>query len=752
MRVTARARSAAIDTGFLSALLVLGLVGFRTTYSGDGFLLAGLLAILLGCAVGQVCVALRQPVLAVTALTLLTFFAAGPPAVLRAAPDWAALHALAGGAVHGWKDLLTTLPPVGSGGPLLVVPFLLLLAGAVVGTVVAMRTSAAALVLLAPGAVLAAVLLLGTATAPARLLQGNVFGCCALAWVAVRHRRNHPVATSGRRSLPRAAAALGMLVVAGLAAVPLAPALPFAHANDRVVLRRYVTPPFEVGRYPSPLAAYRRFMTVDRTQPLFAVDLPAGSLVRVATLDTYDGNVWGAGSDGPDDQATGDPGFQRVGDVISTSARGVARIVHVRIAAAWAASTNDVWLPVTGVVTGVHLTRPAEAAAFRYDLTTDTGVVPDGLGAGEAVSVHVIVPPTSGNAAHLQGYGQPLVTAAQTTFLRGEIESLLKAPCSPGPASAGVDPMATVQAVERAFLSCGALSHGEGGDQSQYEPGHSVHRLSEMISQPQLVGDDEQYAALLALLANQTGVPARVVVGAAVPPGGVVHGADMHAWVELHVADGVWQTVPSGDFVPTRQPSKQPPPQIDQQNPPPVPPPATSRLPSSDEQPDLASGDGHSHPSANHHGSWHVPTAVIRVLTYGGPPVLLGCLVCAALVLAKARRRDRRRSRGSATSRLAGAWAELLDHTRDLGLRPVRDGTRREQARSLEALDVGRLAQSADQGVFGPGEPADDQVRDYWDRVELFRRATVSELSRWRRWRTALSPASLRASGLQGVP
>jgi hypothetical protein len=308
----------------------------------------------------------------------------------------------------------------------------------------------------------------------------------------------------------------------------------------------------------------------------------------------------------------------------------------------------------------------------------------------------------------------------------------------------------TLTAVEKAMKNCGALSHGEGADQTQYAAGHSEYRLGQMIAQPQLVGDDEQYAALLALISNDLGYPARVVVGAVVPAGGAVVGADLHAWVEVHVDNDQWLTLPSSDFVPTRPPSKQPPPQVDQKDPQPLPPPATSRLPSSTDQPDLTAAEGRTNKSK--HGGWfHIPGFVVAIARYAGPPVLFVALVCGAILGAKAVRRTRRRTRGDAPARLAAGWQEVLDQARDRGVPVVRGLTRREQAQALTELDLTRLARDADSGIFGPGVPSDEQVEHYWRQVEAFRAESVQGLGRWRRWRIWLNPASLWRSGLGGV-
>ena len=93
----------------------------------------------------------------------------------------------------------------------------------------------------------------------------------------------------------------------GAAAVAAQPVGTWAAGGDeadvsRVVLRTYVEPPFDVGQYPSPLASFRRY--VEMPQPdaanlydrvLFTTEgAPAGTRVRIATLDDYDGVVWGA--------------------------------------------------------------------------------------------------------------------------------------------------------------------------------------------------------------------------------------------------------------------------------------------------------------------------------------------------------------------------------------------------------------------------------------------------------------------------
>ena len=72
-----------------------------------------------------------------------------------------------------------------------------------------------------------------------------------------------------------------------------------------------------------------------------------------------------------------------------------------------------------------------------------------------------------------------------------------------------------------------------------------------------MVGNDEQYAAVMALLAGEVGVPARVVLGAVVPDDGVVTGKDVQAWVELRAADGSWRTLRTEKFMSNEPPAEQ---------------------------------------------------------------------------------------------------------------------------------------------------------------------------------------------------
>ena len=128
----------------LTALTLIGLLGFRATYGGHDYLIAGLTGVILGIAIGHLGFRARLPLLAVTAIGVLAFLLIG--AVVAQAslgsqiPTLTTMHEVALASVHGWKQLLTTARPVGTTAHLLVLPYLLGLVCGATGCTLASRT------------------------------------------------------------------------------------------------------------------------------------------------------------------------------------------------------------------------------------------------------------------------------------------------------------------------------------------------------------------------------------------------------------------------------------------------------------------------------------------------------------------------------------------------------------------------------------------------------------------------------------
>ena len=743
------------------------LAAFGTSFTGSAHLVVGLLGAVIGATVTHLTRAAGWPIVSAVVICLAVFFLLGGPLCLRSLGDTSVLPGgstmarVADQAIFGWKDLLTTLPPIDGDGPLLVLPWLTGMLAGLVGVGLAhlsVRRAwlAAALPVLGMTAVLAGVILLGVRHPQSLLLQGSVFTALALTWLAIRARRASAAVQGGATSYVRGVGAGAMLALAAGVAYP-ASALIAGDDEGRVVARTWVEPPFDIGRYPSPLAGFRKYVDLQgRTDPanvydktLFDVEgVEAGTRVRIATMDRYDGMVWGATDNalpGPADDS-----FQRVSSTIDNPVEGKQVDVTITLGEGW----SGVWLPTVGALRSMSFETAdarAKAEVFRYNLATSTAVVPSGLRPGDRYSFTAVEPD---DELTDETVGSAEVTALPpgAAFIQGPTEKWTE--------GAGVDPMDRVLAAAEHLRTEGKYSDGVGRTERIYVGGHSVWRLSdEFVNAPQIVGNDEQYAATMALVANDIGVPARVVLGAVVPEGGRVTGKDVSAWVELRAADGSWRTLPTEAFMSTTPPADQVPetdtPMSGTVIPPPnpIPPPSdageqsdadlkerkATRKEADDEEEGLIPG---------------LPAWIGAVLTYVGGPLLLVVLLLGAVVGLKAWRRHRRRNADSPSARFVGAWRELVDHARDLGhavpLGPT--VTRREQSVGIVSGRAGGLARRADGFVFGPHAPEATAATAYWESIDAERRAMSREVGRWQRLRAATSLRSLRSGGAGRTP
>ena len=689
-----------VDMGFTLALAAVALTAFGSSFTGSAYLVVGLLGTVIAIVVTHLTRAAGWPVISAVVICLVLFFLLGGPLCLRSLgdtytlPGAGTLARVADQAVFGWKDLLTTLPPVDGDGPLLVLPWLAGMVAGFVGSALAhlpVRRPWLAALLPVAGmtVVLSGAILLGVRHPQSLVVQGAVFTALALAWLAIRARRASAAVHGGSTSYVRGVGAVVMLGVAALLAHP-ASALFVGDDSERAVARNWVEPPFDIGRYPSPLAGFRKYVDLkgeanpanvyDKT--LLDIDgVPAGTRVRFAAMDRYDGMVWGATDDalpGPADDS-----FQRVSSIIDNPVEGKEVDATVTLGEGW----SGVWLPTVGALRSMDFQTGdarAKAEVFRYNLATSTAVVPTGLQSGDRYSFTAVQPDDE--------LGEETVGSADLTPLPAGA-AFIQGPTEKWTEDAGTDPMDRVLAAAEHLRSEGKYSDGVGRTERIYVAGHSAWRLSdEFVNAPQIVGNDEQYAATMALIANDIGVPARVVLGAVVPEGGRVTGKDVWAWVELRAADGSWKTLPTDAFMSDTPPADQVPetntPMSGTVIPPPnpIPPPsdageqsdadlkerkATRKKKKTDEDEDsIIAG---------------LPSWVGTVVTYVGLPLLAAALLLAAVVGLKAWRRHRRRSAASASARFVGAWRELVDHARDLG-QPVPLGptvTRREQSAGI---------------------------------------------------------------------
>jgi len=697
------------------------------------------------------------------------------------------LGELTSGAVLAWKDLVTVELPVGAYRNLLVPAFLVFLVGTCVLLLLSWRDDRVAY-----GAVPIALamvsfgLFFGRTTVSAPLAIGPVvlyapvetaLGCASLLacllWLAWRTHDERV------RSLQRAAVSSGVRVSrrpsradrrrtalgAGMVAAALVLAVvvvPFAaRGADREVLRTSVGPEIDLSASVSPLAQYRSLFTDDRAgQVLFTIastqTIP--SRVRLATLDSYDGEVFRSGGAG----AVAAGRFVRVPSMLDPGA-GTPVEAQVSIE-----GLDGIWMPTIGRLAAVRFTGARAASLadrFYYNAAAAAGVQTAGGGwvAGDRYVVEGVEPATA-ELAEIDAPGGVSGGVAAPESLRTWVDQHEVG--SGGAALAGLVSLLR----ERGYLSHGLAVGDEVPTWMEELPdyafqpsasGHSLARVDAMFARlleretdPRAaasdnfvaaVGDDEQFAVAVALIAGELGFPARVVLGARLAetePGlatcdeGTCRAQDLAAWTEVQSSRGDWVPIdvtpqfaqsPSLDVTEQRDPevvTEVRPDSVEEVLPPdPVQEDSASRVPTEDAAAiDLA---------------WLWP--VLR--TTGIVLLALGLVLGPFLVIvgAKASRRRARRRTGPPAAQIAGGWEEYVDAAVDAGRDAPSTHTRSELAESFESEAGLELAATADRAVFSSGDETAADADRYWRAVGEQRRAFAKERGFWRGLGVAVS-------------
>ena len=685
-----------VDLAFVVTLTCLALSGFASSFTGQDYLVVGVVGTVLGAVIATLFRALRWPVVAAVLALLGVFLLLGGPLCLRSIGDTAyvpggsTLGELTDQVLFGWKDMLTTLPPVDGSGPLLVLPWTLgLVSGFIGAQLVHLKTRRPWLTALVPvlacALALVLVIALGVRHPQSLWLQGVGFAALALGWLALRGRRESAAVRGGSRGIGRGIAGVALLGAAAVLALPVANAA-MGTDTDRTVLRSYVEPPFDIGRYPSLLASFRNYVELpasardERPTNVFDKELLLGHrrprrqppAVRDARPLRRHGvgclqrcparrgrgllpaGLVGHRQPGPGGrgQGHGDPG------------RGY----------------RGVWLPVIGALQSIDFESgepSVKADSFRYNLATSTAVVPSGLYPGDRYSFTAVAPDDDVTATDAPS-SQTGVPAEGIGFLDG-------------PASQ----------VDRG----GDHSHGAGlrGRRTPQDRGPLLRRREEVRAHllprtrhpaalrrlRQRRGDGRQRRAVR----RDDGADGQQDRGAG--PGG--HGRrrargrrrDRQGRLRLGraaLADGSWRTLPTEAFMSDRPPSQQQPqtqePLSGTVVPPPAPIPPPSDLGEQSDSDLRAKMANKSDPTSRRRTAGGLPAWVAVVVTYVGIPLLVVVLSLGSIIVAKALRRRRRRRAAAVSTRFVGAWRELVDHALDLG-QPVplaSTVTRREQS------------------------------------------------------------------------
>ncbi|MGG5258992.1 transglutaminaseTgpA domain-containing protein [Phycicoccus avicenniae] len=768
-------RDALVDIGFAAVLVSIALVGMRTGFLGTEWVVAAWAGMVLGLLVGHLAGVFRWMALTTFLVLAAAYFLLGGPLAVRdnliggVIPTPQTFVDLATWAVLGWKKWLTLLPPVDARGGVVALPWLAGLLGGALTLGIARRWASVPLTALAPLALLAASIAFGTEEPAARLVQGVGFAAVLVAWLVVRAQRTRPPVQNGAGRGVRLATGAGLVVIALLAGAFASPALPGTSQDARrEVVRTRLVPPLDVSQFASPLPGFRRYTEPNDAKlydetVLKVTGAPAGTPVRFATLDRYDGLVWGAA----DRSADGVP-FQQVGSRIAAAEDG--RRVDVEVTVPDGGYAGN-WLPTVGDPTRIEFTGPrAEdlASALWLNTETDTAVVPAGLLGGETYSMTAVLPPRPATSLPEElDVAAGASTGVDTDFLDSRIDAWTSR--AEGGSWSKLRAFATAMRTEGTYTDGGTPNSFE----KVYLPGHAVSRLSRFVGSSKLAGNDEQYAATLALVGQRLGIPSRVVMGGVPQADGSVRGKDVHAWVEVQLGNGSWYPLGASTFVPSRDktPSEQQLKTEEQKVGAQVPPPAGVSPPSVLQGPDQAQNATDLAKRKKNPFDVTAWPLWLQVLAGLVLLVLLAAGYVALVRFLKARRRRKHASLGPVPGRAAWVWRDLVAESRSLGVAVPRGVTRREQAHGIDAavalrpaagtepdtpgaeahpaspaseqVSVSEVAASVDAVVFGPGEGDPEATTALHAQAEAARRTMRSGLSRWARLRSDADPRPL---------
>jgi len=747
-----------VDAGAVTLIMAAALAGFYPVYGGFGFLRAAMGGLVLGLAVALIGTVARLSAPLCVGVGALAYLAFAPAFGLAGSPGLAwfpnavSLRASVVGLVGVWSDFLTAPTPVVVFKELALAPFIIALTGMAVAASLAWRLTRPAFALIPLAAALGAVAALGTNQPAWPLAQALTMALVGLTWLAWRHAQQpgrqpgDSPASASRHS--RLVTVVGGLLVIGLVGgVSLVAAGPVEAAMDRTAPRDRIVPPLDLREQPSPLINYRQLVGHQKDVTLMTVQgLPDNTRLRLAVLDTYDGLVFNVGSGlGP-----GAGQYLRCGSNSITEQTAELTKVQVQIG-----DYSGVWVPGAGRLTGLEFTG-LDASSLQeqlyYNPVAAGAVVPVGLGIGQRYSFEAAISPpvtlddvAGESVANIQmppvSNAPDVVASAASSYTGEETDSVKRLSAM---TEALKDP------------ARGFFSHGLAG-QTPSLPGHGTKRIQDFLSAEQMVGDDEQYAVAMTLMARQLGMPARVVMG--FYPGEdsqvqgdtwTVTGADAHAWVEVKFNTVDWVTIdptpPENQVLENQEPLARdtPNPQVLQ---PPPPPEEPAKAPVENLPDDKDNPEG----QADNQREWTWLLGMIGLVL--GLVLLL--LSPFAIVLALKRRRRRRRQHAKTPHcQVSGAWNELTDWAVDLGYKPDLANTRRQASKELAdrfALPtIGELAQRTDASIFGPITPSVAEASLIWTEVTTVQKAMRANAPRLTRWRAPVSLASLRSKPAKG--
>ncbi|WP_313813303.1 transglutaminaseTgpA domain-containing protein [Glutamicibacter sp.] len=748
-----------VDAAVLGIALALGAFGLWDAYGGSiNFVLTGLGGVIAGLGLAWANVYFRWDTWRTVGAFVLVYLLLGTPlatpreATFSLLPNLESLRILVSGVVLSWKDMLTVAPPVGSYGGVLIVAFLSTLLASLLAGLAAWRLRSPYFTVIPVLALFVVGIVFGTRDVPLLIARSVVFVAVIVCWLAWRRHLAHQdeqgldvlersgEEAKGNRELLLRRVALGTAVLLGAGGLTAVAAPLLSPDAPRQVLRDVLEPPVDLYDFPSPLTDFRRYVKDKSETTLLTVrGLPEGQRIRLAALDSYNGMVFNV-----DPESSGS--YSPVGD--STEIRS-GQSDSQRPSGKLEITIDDyqgAWVPGGGKLNSIDLggARSDELSrSLFYSPGAETMLSSVGLRNGDSYTMNVQFP--------LSPSDEQLSDAKL-----GDLRMPKLANVPPVAGTKAVDfigaaegDLNRIRSLENALSTGGFLSHGSEGE-PQSLSGHGAGRITALLSAKEMIGDDEQFAAAMALMAREQGIPARVVMGfypqkynPAQPV--AITGGDVHAWVEINYEGLGWvpfNPTPTKNDEPTppeKEPKAVPQPQVLQ------PPPPAQKVP--DLPPQTAPEPQALQEQPQNIIAQFGKIILIVAITLGSIFVLL--LPFMLIALLKHRRRTKRATTGSTSDRIDGGWQELLSAATDHRVVTQVGATRRENAALLAAgfTQLGEqayvMARTADEANFSAQYPDEAAVKDYWEEVTRQSAAMGEKMSTWQKLRAKYSPRSL---------
>ncbi len=522
--------------------------------------------------------------------------------------------------------------------------------------------------------------------------------------------------------------------------------------QDRTILRDHYDPPLSPYDYTSPLSGMRSYIKNSKDDVLLTVqNLPAGSGVRLAVMDRFDGNVWNLSDSAMSSDSSN---YHRVGTSITNNAEGKKFTATFTVNK----GLSDYWLPMAGAASSVTFDNSENADSFYYNSDTMSAIYPSRTSEGLTYTETGIMPtvPTD----------KQIVKANAASISQPKAEDVPDCVDKLATAIAGGQSKGgeAAQAIAEKLKESGWFSHGLSGDYPS-TAGHGNYRIDQLLAGTAMVGDSEQYASSMALMARSLGLPSRVVLGFLPKDdeGDISEnrtekqgkntvieftGNDVTAWVEIKLDGYGWVAfypTPKETKVPDENQNLTPPNPQNLVRQPPVP--LTDPLRDDNQAKGRSSIGGSMADETSTNLFWQHFGRIARKVAIYGSPLWTLLIVCGLLLAIKAIALARSRKHGSAQQRVAAGWQSVAALARQSGLDI--QGTRSEQAVSIASqMDISSetllaLSTQADYATFSGNTVNEEHVQQYWRDIEQERQYMLKSLPTLRRWRAKLSLADV---------